>query len=294
VLLDFFYRLRAEGLPVSTGEYLSLLDGMSNQLGVYDLNHFYNFSRLCLIKDEALYDQFDQAFQRYWAGKEKLFDDTLKQIPDEWLKLKDPSSLTDEQKAMVEALGGWDKLMETLEQRMKEQTDQPFVMVTTMPTEAPHYQYIVSEFQRLGVSDHLHNLGPCPFEDVASLISVCSSMGLFSVLESFSNNFVESWRMNKPLVATDADWSRASAGEGAVYVNPDDANQAANSMLKLMSDPSYAAKIARLGAENLSSYPTTKEKCLANLACFEKARQLGCLDEPSRRRLVRWKCSQEH
>jgi len=123
VLLDFFYRLRAEGLPVSTGEYLSLLDGMSNQLGVYDLNHFYSFSRLCLVKDEALYDQFDQAFQRYWAGKEKLFDDTLKQIPDEWLKLNDPSSLTDEQKAMVEALGGWDKLMETLEQRMKEQTD---------------------------------------------------------------------------------------------------------------------------------------------------------------------------
>ncbi len=115
--------MRAEGLPVSTGEYLSLLDGMSKQLGVYDLNHFYNFSRLCLIKDESLYDQFDQVFQHYWAGKEKLFDDTLKQIPDEWLKLKDPSSLTDEQKAMVEAMGGWDKLMKTLEERMKEQTD---------------------------------------------------------------------------------------------------------------------------------------------------------------------------
>ncbi len=123
MLLDFFYRLRAEGLPVSTGEYLSLLDGMSQNLGVYDLNHFYSFSRLCLIKDESLYDQFDQAFQNYWAGKEKLFDDTLKSIPDEWLKLKDPSSLSAEQKAMVEALGGWDKLMQTLEERLAEQTD---------------------------------------------------------------------------------------------------------------------------------------------------------------------------
>jgi len=123
VLLDFFYRLRSEGLPVSTGEYLSLLDGMSQQLGVYDLDHFYHFSRLSLIKDESHYDQFDQVFRHYWAGKEQLFDDTLKSIPDEWLKLNDPSSLTAEQKAMVEALGGWDKLMETLEQRLKEQKD---------------------------------------------------------------------------------------------------------------------------------------------------------------------------
>ncbi len=124
MLLDFFYRLRSSGLPISTGEYLNLLNGMSKQIGVFDLNHFYSFSRLCLIKDEALYDQFDQVFRDYWSGKEQLFDEVLKAIPDEWLLLKDPSSLSEEQKAMVEALGGWDKLMETLQERLDDQTEE--------------------------------------------------------------------------------------------------------------------------------------------------------------------------
>lgn len=124
MLLDFFYRLRSSGLPISTGEYLNLLQGMSEQIGVFDLNHFYSFARLCLIKDESLYDQFDQVFNDYWSGKEQSFEEILNTVPDEWLLLKDPSSLTEEQKAMIEAMGGWDKLMETLQKRLDDQTEE--------------------------------------------------------------------------------------------------------------------------------------------------------------------------
>jgi len=124
MLLDFFSHLRRAGLPVSTTEHLVLLNGLSKHVGVLDLNRFYQFARLCLIKDESLYDRFDQVFQDYWAGREAAFDLNLDNIPDDWLKLADKDALSDEQKAMVEAMGGWDKLMETLAKRLEEQNEE--------------------------------------------------------------------------------------------------------------------------------------------------------------------------
>lgn len=124
MLLDFLQHLRRAGLPVSTTEHLLLLKGLSRDIGVLDLNRFYLFARLCLIKDEALYDRFDQAFNDYWAGREAAFDLNFDAIPNEWLKMSNKDELTQEQKALVESLGGWDKLMETLAQRLEEQTEQ--------------------------------------------------------------------------------------------------------------------------------------------------------------------------
>ena len=124
MLLDFFSHLRRAGLPVSTTEHLVLLDGLSKHVGVLDLNRFYQFARLCLIKDEALYDRFDQVFQDYWAGREAAFDLNLGNIPIDWLRLSDKDALSEEQKAMVEAMGGWDKLMETLAKRLEEQNEE--------------------------------------------------------------------------------------------------------------------------------------------------------------------------
>lgn len=124
MLLDFFNQLRRAELPVSTTEYLNLLEGLSKNVGVLDLTRFYQFARLCLVKDESLYDRFDQVFNDYWAGRESAFDLNMDAIPDDWLKMSDKDQLTDEQKAMVEAMGGWDKLMETLAERLKDQTEE--------------------------------------------------------------------------------------------------------------------------------------------------------------------------
>ena len=123
MLLDFFERLRQSGLPVSTSEYLSLLQGLSHNIGTMELTSFYSYARLCLIKDESLYDRFDQVFQDYWAGREHKFDLAVDSIPDEWLKHASQPPLSEAQMAQVEALGGWDKLMQTLAERMREQNE---------------------------------------------------------------------------------------------------------------------------------------------------------------------------
>jgi uncharacterized protein with von Willebrand factor type A (vWA) domain len=89
------------------------------------VDDFYYLSRACLVKDEANFDRFDRAFGQYFKGMENL-DAALtqlfeKEIPEEWLKKLAEKLLTDEEKAQIEALGGWDKLMETLRERLAEQ-----------------------------------------------------------------------------------------------------------------------------------------------------------------------------
>ncbi len=128
MLLDFHDRLRAAGITVSLSEWLLLMRGLSMGLGTLDIDRFYTFARLALVKNEALYDRFDQVFTLYWSGQTQAFNeliDSLKSpIPDEWLRQLEKDALSEEQKAQVEALGGWDKLMETLAERLQEQKEE--------------------------------------------------------------------------------------------------------------------------------------------------------------------------
>lgn len=128
MLLDFHDRLRQAGLPVSLNEWLTLMKGLQAGLGTLDLENFHGFARLCLVKNEAFYDRFDQVFSDYWSGQAQQFDALLESldtaIPEDWLRSAGLDSLSEEQRAQVEALGGWDALMETLAQRLREQQEE--------------------------------------------------------------------------------------------------------------------------------------------------------------------------
>ncbi len=120
MLVDFFLHLKAAKLPVSTREFLTLLDALKHGVVRNDIDDFYVLARTCLVKDEALYDRFNLAFGSYFKGVESIFD-IRAQIPEEWIRKMIEGTLSDEEKALVKALGGWDKLMETLKQRLEEQ-----------------------------------------------------------------------------------------------------------------------------------------------------------------------------
>ena len=121
VLLDFFFRIRDAGIPVSVKEYLTLIEALQHRVASESVDNFYYLSRATFVKDEALYDRFDRAFGDYFNGLEALPDDFLKDIPEEWLKKQLELSLSEEDKKLIESLGGWDKLMETFKQRLEEQ-----------------------------------------------------------------------------------------------------------------------------------------------------------------------------
>ncbi len=122
MLIDFFLHLKSAKLPVSTREFLTLLDALKHDVVSGNVDDFYYLARTCLVKDEALYDRFNLAFGAYFKGIASVFD-IRAEIPEEWLRKMIEGSLTDEEKALIEALGGWDKLMETLKERLAEQRE---------------------------------------------------------------------------------------------------------------------------------------------------------------------------
>ena len=123
MLVSFFFLLREGGLKVSITEFLTLLELLKRRVTRFNIEEFYYLARACLVKDEALYDRFDRVFSAHFKGIEDLFGPEGAEIPEEWLRRYFELGLSDEEKAQIEALGGWEKLMETLRKRLEEQKE---------------------------------------------------------------------------------------------------------------------------------------------------------------------------
>ena len=121
MLTEFFFKLKEGGLPVTIKEFLTLLEALRSHLIGGSLDEFYYLARVCLVKDETQFDRYDRVFAAYFKGISALPDELLTHIPEDWLRRNTELLLSDEEKAMIHALGGWDKLMETLRKRLEEQ-----------------------------------------------------------------------------------------------------------------------------------------------------------------------------
>jgi uncharacterized protein with von Willebrand factor type A (vWA) domain len=120
MFINFFLELRAAKVPTSLREFLTLLEGVQQRVALFDIEEFYFLSRTTLVKDERHLDRFDRVFGHVFKGIETPTDPQT-ELPDEWLKQLGERYLTPEEKAQIEALGGWEKLMETLRERLAEQ-----------------------------------------------------------------------------------------------------------------------------------------------------------------------------
>jgi len=124
MFLPFFDNLRKVGVPVSLREFLSFLEGMSAGLVTYEIEGFYYLARTAMVKDERNLDRFDVAFSETFKGIEEIPNDAVLNaldLPEDWLRKMAEKHLSEEEKAQIEALGGFDKLMETLKKRLEEQ-----------------------------------------------------------------------------------------------------------------------------------------------------------------------------
>ena len=121
MLVRFFTDLRAGGVPVTLPEFLSLLEGLEARLAGLSPEDFYYLARMALVKDERHFDRFDRVFAEHFAGAEKLFEKLVAEMPPDWLKALTKRLFSEEEKRRVESLGGWEKLLETLRERLREQ-----------------------------------------------------------------------------------------------------------------------------------------------------------------------------
>ena len=120
---NFFLTLRDAKIPVSLREYLMLLEAMNRGFSSYKVDQFYYLARSCLVKDERNLDKFDQVFGNCFEGLEFTSDgeEMITEIPEEWLKSLAERVLTSAEMSKIQAMGGFEKLMEELKKRLKEQ-----------------------------------------------------------------------------------------------------------------------------------------------------------------------------
>ncbi|GGF56774.1 VWA domain-containing protein [Terasakiella brassicae] len=122
MFLNLFFELKQAKVPVSLKEYLLLMEAMDKGVAQYSIEDFYYLSRAALIKDERHLDKFDRVFGHVFKGLEPVEGETH-DIPEEWLRKLAEKILSAEEKQLIQSLGGWDKLMETLKKRLEEQKE---------------------------------------------------------------------------------------------------------------------------------------------------------------------------
>jgi uncharacterized protein len=122
MLVEFFARLRRAGVPVSLTEFLALLEALRARLASLSVDEFYFLARTVLVKDERHYDRYDRVFAEHFKGLEQAFAALSgAQVPADWLRREAELSLSEEERRRVEALGGFEQLMQTLKERLREQ-----------------------------------------------------------------------------------------------------------------------------------------------------------------------------
>ena len=121
MLLPFFYMLRQGGMKTSITEWLALLEAMQKGLAGQSVDDFYYLARTTLVKDESELDRFDRIFGAYFQGVEDSLSDLFQALPDEWLRRESELLLTEEERAQIEAMGGFEALMQALKERLEEQ-----------------------------------------------------------------------------------------------------------------------------------------------------------------------------
>ncbi len=123
MLIPFFSMLRDAGLKVSITELLTLLEAMQKGVAGQSVDDFYFLARAALVKDESKLDLFDRVFAVYFKGVEDNFADFMADIPDEWLRHRAELSLSEDERALIESMGGFEALMKALAARLEEQDE---------------------------------------------------------------------------------------------------------------------------------------------------------------------------
>ena len=114
MFVTFFHELKAAGVPVTLREYLTLMEAMEHDLAGRRVEDFYYLARTALVKDERNLDKFDRVFGHVFKGLELVEQALAAEIPAEWLAKLAEKYLSAEEKRQIEAMGGLDKLLETL------------------------------------------------------------------------------------------------------------------------------------------------------------------------------------
>lgn len=178
-------------------------------------------------------------------------------------------------------------LLPKLAKSFADDLDCSVVFVITIPGTSRTAEDLRREAAEEGVSECIEFIGPVRGPKYSALLNSIDVVCNFAVLESFSNNFVEAWRFEKPLVVTDADWSRSVAYDGALYVNPECITETSCKLKRLLHSPKLRRDLTTAGAIVLRRFPTPAEKTKNYVRLLTRCSKKASLVERLTR-TVRW------
>ncbi|KRB82289.1 hypothetical protein ASE00_09390 [Sphingomonas sp. Root710] len=120
MFFGFLDELRAAGINASLKEHLTMLEALQRDVIGWSPEDFYYLARATYVKDEGQLDKFDRVFAKVFKGVLAPTPEG-EEIPEDWLRAVAKKYLSPEEIAKIEALGDWDKIMETLRKRLEEQ-----------------------------------------------------------------------------------------------------------------------------------------------------------------------------
>jgi glycosyltransferase involved in cell wall biosynthesis len=148
-----------------------------------------------------------------------------------------------------------------------------FNFVITVKNDDPQTIALMATAKQLGIDDHIECIGAITPEAVPALFDEVDAVLLISVLESFSNNIIEAWTYEKPLIISDLEWATEICKDAALYVPPDNEKEIAKRILNLYSDKEYYQTLVAKGSEQLLTYPDPVEKVELQLSFIDNLLQ---------------------
>lgn len=118
------------------------------------------------------------------------------------------------------------------------------------------YEKIIPDYCRTNV----HTLGPVPIDECPDVYEHSDMVFLPTLLECFSANYPEAMISCKPILTSDFGFARAICREAAVFFNPLDANEIAQSIKLLIENKKLQNNLIARGHEQVKSFPSAYER----------------------------------
>jgi glycosyltransferase involved in cell wall biosynthesis len=220
-----------------------------------------------IFENEAMQKRCYELFN-YPREKTTLILPSISSYPNEkYIQPENSISSEEEEEKpfVVLLLTGWhpNKNIEIIPHILKSLADKGCTSVKFHVTVDKEHEWSMSlkeKGKELNIWEHIELLGAILPENIPIVIQNSDAIGLFSLLESFSNNIIEAWHFKKPLLISDEEWSRAICKDAAVYVDRMNPHHIAEMILKLKNNHSFLNEIVQKGVDISTTYPSPKEK----------------------------------
>lgn len=133
------------------------------------------------------------------------------------------------------------------------------VVTTIAADQHPNAARLLSMIRRAGLEGSVINVGPVRQEDLSALYKHCDALLLPTLLESFSQAYVEAMHFGLPILTSDLDFAREICGDAALYFDPWSADSLKDALLRFAADPRVAEDLAAGGRSRLAGMSTSWE-----------------------------------